>query len=236
MTTSKPKNPQEIILTCQERWQTPCPTYAEGKDSKTTDNGLLIDLYGALLSAAESGVLDTAQKIITAPSLDRLQHVQSMTGSTDFRPTKVAHELNQFINSEVPFIWEELPSFDDFQKNELTRELIPKIATTFFDTNNEVAASGLLFFLFPMLPVFSYRPSVSFTADVEIKGYKEFHRLASKHYRLIKPALDNIPKPEAQFGNTEEQTLINDLLAQTDWWQRRIFNETLNDMAQHTTS
>lgn len=230
MNNPQPKGPQEIISSCQNDWQNPCATYAAGDDIDSSENALLVNLYGALITAAETTGLDADQAVIDVETLEILQHMQNMT-DMPFDASEITAKLNGFIRSEVHYIWQEIPTFDEFEKNELALEFIDKVANLFIP-QNDIAASIIMFYLFPMLPILEYQPNVPFADGVKIDKYEDFHRLALKNYRHIKPALSKIAtKPAAHYGSAEQQNQIKQLLEQTDWWQRRIFNQTLRDSA-----
>ena len=50
---------------------------------------------------------------------------------------------------------------------------------------------------------------------------------AAAAYQQLAPVLCSLPQPVPAFGSPGQQALIRQLLEETDWWPRRLFEELL---------
>lgn len=215
------------------RWQTPFPGFASGHDPRSSDNALLALLYGGLVHAAGHEWLNAGRRLIDRTYIEILWQVQALTKLRTCRPEQVSAALDNFIQGSLSQHWDSLPTLDPVTKRELAEAWVDRIATTCFGSlRSEAAASRLLFYLCPMLPVFNLSRGHLLALEqlghaVADDSYASYARSAQAAFRELAPMLGSIPAPASDHGTPAQQTLIRDLLDDSDWWSRRLFDELM---------
>jgi hypothetical protein len=223
-----------------ERWQTPCPTFTSGHDPRTTDEGLLGLTYGGLLQASRYEWLNAGRRLIDKTYIDMLWHVQGLIRWRTPRPEQIAADLDNVIRARIAPAWRDLPGMNVDRKRALAGEWVEAAARECFGSQaSEVAASRLLFFLCPILPVFNLsRGHLEALRRLghEVAGtsYREYAAAAWSAYANAAPRLATLDRPEPTFGNERQQAVVREVMAGTDWWQRRVFDKALRQLVAGT--
>lgn len=212
------------------RWQTPFPGFASGHDPRTSDNALLTLLYGGLAHASDHDWLNAGRRLIDKTYVEMLWQVQALGEMRTCRPEQVSAALDNFIQGTLRDHWDALPALDPAARQELAGTWVTEIAKTCFGSlHSELAASRLLFYLCPFLPVFNL--SRGHLLALEQLGqpctddsYAGYARSANAAYRVLAPELDPLPRPTPGFGDPAQRALIRRLLKESDWWPRRLFD------------
>jgi hypothetical protein len=218
------------------RWQAPFPGFTSGHDPRTSDNALLALLYGGLANAADHEWLNAGRRLIDKTYIDMLWHVQALTDMRTCRPEQIAAALDSFVLGTVSSHWVGLTSLASREKEILAIHWVEEVARTCFGSlHSEPAASRLLFYLCPMLPVFNLSRGHLHALDELGHGcandsYAAYALSANAAYRRLMPSLSCFSRPSTAFGNPVEQALIQRLLQESDWWPRRIFDALLLEM------
>lgn len=216
------------------RWQTPFPGFASGHDPRTSDNALLCLMYGGLAHAADHDWLNAGRRLIDKTYIEMLWQVQALDNMRTCRPEQISAALDNFIQGTLSQHWDILPALDTAAKHELAAAWVAEIAQGCFGSlHSEPAASRLLFYLCPMLPVFNL--SRGHLLALEQLGYgcvndsyAAYADSADPAYRHLAPLLRATPPPVPGFGNPAQQALVARLLNDSDWWPRRVFDELMH--------
>ena len=215
------------------RWQNPSPAFASGYDPRTSDNALLVITYGGLAHAADHDWQNAGRRLIDRTYIDILWQVQGLSRIRACRPEQTAAALDGFIRDRVKPTWTELQTLGETGKSALAAKWVDRFARHGFGSlSSEAAASRLLFYLCPMLPVFHLsrghllalrRLGRATSGD----GYKAYAGTAASAYRELLPALQSMPRPVPMYGDPSQRALLRRLLETSDWWDRRVFDEWL---------
>ena len=217
------------------RWGQPYAGFASGHDRRTSDQGLLTLLYGGLEHAANYHWLNAGRRLIDKTYIDMLWHVQGLTDLRSVRPEQIAAALDPFIIDVIRPAWRDLPYLADSERLEISISWVEQMAGRCFGSvYSEAAASRLLFFLAPMLPVFNQSRGHHMALDKvghrpADQGYQAFAQAAGAAYRDLLPRLLDHPSPDPSIPDPRQGELLNRLLEQTDWWTRRVFDEYLGE-------
>ena len=216
-----------------ERWDRPFPGFTSGHDPRTSDQALLTLFYGGLEHAARYDWLNAGRRLIDKTYVDMLWHVQDLTNMRTCRAEPIAAALDAFIGDTIKPVWASLADLSHAQRfATATRWVEQMAARAFGSVHSEVAASRLMFYLLPMLPVFNLSRGHQLAlarighepADNSYAGYAQ---AAGAAYRALAPTLSALPRPQAHFGDTDQQAVIQRMLDDSDWWARRVFDEML---------
>lgn len=224
------------------RWNRPFPGFTSGHDPRTSDQALLALVYGGLDHAARYDWLNAGRRLIDKTYIDMLWHVQDLTNMRAIRPEQIAAALDGVIEDTVKPVWSNLHDMQEEERFTTAAVLIDQMASRCFGSvRSEVTASRLAFFLFPMLPVFNLSRGHLLALDElghspDSDGYRAYAQAAAVAYREIQPELRALPHPAVSAADSRQSALINDLLDQTDWWTRRIFDEYLRGFLHHTVT
>lgn len=219
------------------RWSDPFPGFASGHDRRTSDEGLLGVTHGGLDHAARHDWLNAGRRLIDKTFIDMLWHVQGLTGLRGIRAEQVAADLDTFIDRLVKPAWHGLPHLSADERaltsNLWTEEMA---AHCFGSLYCESAASRLLFFLVPMLPMFNLSRGHRMALDrlghgPRQPGYRAYAHAAASAYHEYLPRLAELPGPSVRDAERAKGALMSQLLSQTDWWTRRVFDEYLRGLA-----
>jgi hypothetical protein len=215
------------------RWQNPSPAFASGYDPRTSDNALLVITYGGLVHAANHDWQNAGRRLIDRTYIDILWQVEGLSRMRACRPEQTAAALDGFIRDRVEPTWTELQTMGETGKSALAAEWVDHFAHHGFGSlSSKAAASRLLFYLCPMLPVFNLSRGHLLALErlgYAAKGdhYPAYARAADSAYRGLLPALRSMPRPAPVYGEPAERALIRQVLETSDWWHRRVFDEWL---------
>jgi len=202
------------------RWQRPHPDFASGHDSRSSENGLLNLFYGSLARAARYEWLNAGRTLVDKTYLRILWTSCEMTPvATTF--DQLASNLDGFIRNEITPRWEQMDELDHDQRHQLAIELVERAAQEVFPGNpNWQAASMLLFFLCPQLPVFPWHPSLHALSNSDTAtDYLAYHQPCRQLLARRLPHSGSAPK--AEQGDERQCKEIDQRLSRGDWWQRR---------------
>jgi hypothetical protein len=215
------------------RWQNPSPAFASGHDPRTSDGALLALTYGGLAHAADHDWQNAGRRLIDKTYIDILWRVQGLARMRACRPEQVAAALDGFVRDQVRPVWTELKDQAGTGRSALAAAWVQQFARQGFGSLiSEAASSRLLFYLFPMLPIFNLsrghllalqRLGHAATGD----DYHAYAQAAGNAYRALLPALQLVTRPTPPYGDPAQRTLISRVLASSDWWARRVFDEWL---------
>ncbi|WP_156948453.1 hypothetical protein [Marinobacterium jannaschii] len=203
------------------RWQQPHPDFASGHDMRSSENGLLNLFYGSLEHAARYQWLNAGRTLVDKT------YLRILWSSCDMAPVattydQLASNLDSFIRDRISAHWEQLDELDHDQRHQLAIELVEQAAIAVFPGNpNWRAASMLLFFLCPQLPVFAWHHELQSpqSDSQEPAGYAGYHAYCRQ--RLAQKLPHSATPPAAVQGDERQCKLIDRLLSRGDWWQRR---------------
>ena len=221
------------------RWNRPFPGFTSGHDQRTSDRGLLTLLYGGLEHAARHEWLNAGRRLIDKTYVDMLWHVQGLTNMRVSRPEQIAAALDRFIADTVRPGWTDLPGLSDDERLLTSISWVEEMAGQCFGSmHSEPAASRLLFFLVPKLPLFNYsRGHLLALAKMghlpHTENYRGYAQAADSTYRELLPELGRLPLPNATAENDTDRDLIDDALQRSDWWSRRVFDAYLRGLPEH---
>ena len=216
-----------------QRWESPFSGFAAGWDKRSSDNALLHLFYGGLVHVAHYDWLNAGRRLIDKTYVDILWHVQDLLDLKARTPEQIAAALDGFISGTLKEMWDSLTSDDRQTSLGLSRNLVQQLADEGFGSvRSERAASRLLYFLLPMLPVYNLCP-----AHVEVlkshgyqpcsDDYAGFSEVSEQAFQKLLPRLEGYAPPCPVFGSESNQMLIEKLLNETDWWHRRLFHACL---------
>lgn len=219
------------------RWQSPYRGFASGFDTRTSDNALLVQIYGGLNHAANHEWLNAGRRLIDKTYINMLWHVQSLLPMSACSPESISAALDNFILEHIRPIWLALPKLSDSKKQDLAESLAKQAATALFGSlKSEVAASRLLFILCPTLPI--YNLSLGNQLALRTLGYAPadnsypaFVQSCNAGCKSIIQQIESLALPQPAFGSLSEQALISELLHDHDWWTRRVFDALLQQIA-----
>jgi hypothetical protein len=215
------------------RWDRPFPGFASGHDRRTSDQGLLTLTYGGLAHAARYQWLNAGRRLIDKTYVDMLMQVQGLSDLRSVRPEQIAAALDRFIVDLVQPVWADLAQLSEAERLETAISWVEYLAGNGFGSIYvEHAASRLLFFLCPMLPVFNLGQDRLLALNAEghppeRPDYRAFAQAAAAAYRAHLPQLATLPPPVPSVADPQQNGLIADLLVHSDWWSRRVFDAYL---------
>lgn len=211
----------EITRTILDAWHNPNPRVGGGFDGRSSDSGLLVTLYGSLEKASRYHWLNAGRTLVDKTYLGLLLQAKdiNIVGVTQHDMSPV---VELFVRQQLIPIWNELNQpISEERANLLAVNLVEIAANDLFGSEvNERAASWLLFYLCPQLPIFPMTHSVS-----SIEHYKQHHQQSSTQYVMRKLALTP-EELDACYGGYKEHRLIEHVLLNSNWWQRYWFIST----------
>lgn len=221
------------------RWNQPFPGFTSGRDPRTSDQALLTLLYGGLEHAARYDWQNAGRCLIDKTYVDMLWHVQGLTNMRVTGPGQISAALDGFIVATVRPRWQDLTQLSPDEGMEIATAWVEQMAAQCFGSvYSELAASRLMSFLFPMLPVFNFSGGHLLALErlghtAAIKGYRGFAQAAAVAYREAFPVLRRLTIPPVSFSDPQRGPLIKHLLADTDWWPRRVFDAYLRKLVHN---
>ncbi|MEH6471552.1 MAG: hypothetical protein V7752_09880 [Halopseudomonas sp.] len=215
------------------RWSHPHPGFASGQDPRSSDNGLLGLFFGGMEHAARYQWQNGGRTLIDKTYLSILWAAQQLEGlSISFE--ELASNLDSFIRQQLSERWEELSELDHEARHQRAIELVTLASTELFGSQrNDSHASTVLLFICPQLPIFPYSDShrtaiQALFPQQPIQDYADYHRACRKLLAFNLPRIAAMPTPL-----TETTAIIsNAVLAQTDWWPRRVLAQQLLNNSQ----
>ncbi|HEY5717205.1 MAG TPA: hypothetical protein VIS52_01860 [Motiliproteus sp.] len=215
--------------TLLQRWNNPHPDFASGQDQRSSDRGLLELLYGSMEHGAHFNWHNAGRTLIDKTYLAILWAAQGLAPlSISFE--QLAACLDAFIRDELAPEWESLAELEHETRHQRTLELVNAASVRLFGSQpNPTAASQLLLFLCPQLPLFPYsekhRHALERLAPAHtINNYADYHRACRTQLAIRLPALQ--PDRTAVQASTHNPEL-NRLLQHSDWWSRRLLAEQI---------
>lgn len=215
-----PQAPHTALL---HYWQQPHPDFTSGKDARSSENALLVLMYGGLEKAARYGWLNAGRTLVDKTYLRILWMTQQLA-PTGVSFDELASRLDGFIRRELQPRWDNLDGLEHDSRHELAQALVEQLQAQVFQSTDQLeSATTVLFFLCPQLPVFIYTKAPGAQTE-PATDYPRWHQ--SCRQRLI-PLLPRAcsSTPSAHYGTAQEQQLITRLLSQTDWWPRRLLSQ-----------
>ncbi|UTW11372.1 hypothetical protein [Marinobacterium rhizophilum] len=215
--------PQAPATAPLQSWHQPHPAFTSGKDARSSENALLVLMYGSLDKAARFDWLNAGRTLIDKTYLRILWATQGLE-PTGISFDELASRLDGFIRTELQPRWDSLAELDHDGRHELAQLLLEQLQVQVFQSPGQLeSATSVLFFLCPQLPVFLCRDAANTEAEAVI-DYPGWHQSCRQRLALLLP-LSCSSAPSARYGTAQEQQLITRLLAQSDWWPRRLLAE-----------
>lgn len=215
------------------QWSTPCSQVGTGFDIRSSENGLLTMMYGSLERASHFGWLNAGRTLVDKTYIQLLWQAKQLP-SFGLTHHDIATQLELFIRAHLQPIWVDIDTITLVKKQKLANSLINIAASTLFgDRHQEQAASWLLFYLCPQLPIFpvTHRLLNAISQSHTLTSIKESHQtvdynnnqIATRYLYEKSQPLNHYVLPTASYGNEKEQTIINTMLINSDWWSRYCF-------------
>lgn len=214
------------------QWSVPCPRAGTGFDIRSSENGLLTIMYGSLERASHFGWLNAGRTLVDKTYIQLLWQVKQLPyfGLTHH---DIATQLELFIREHLQPIWADIDKITVIKKQKLASRLINIAASTLFgNRHQEQAASWLLFYLCPQLPIFPIihhllnATSQNHTVTYSKKPHQTvnyYNKISSRYLYEKSQSLNHYILPTVNYGNEKEQTIINTMLINSDWWSRYCF-------------
>ncbi|SFU09904.1 hypothetical protein [Pseudomonas marincola] len=189
----------------RNHWQRANPRFATGNDPRSSDNMLLLLLYGSLHKAAGYGWQNAGRTLIDKTYLRILAQCTQLD-MHGLSADELAARLDGFIRREVAPRWETLSQSAAEKGPELAQQLLVSASDALFDGSDECrATSQILFYLCPRLPILPNHPQPVAQTD-QLRELPIFAR------------------PQCFAGDTQQQVFIRQLIESSDWWPRRVLS------------
>lgn len=215
--------PQAPYATILQYWHQPHPAFTSGQDARSSENALLVLMYGSLEKAARFGWLNAGRTLIDKTYLRILWATQGLeSAGTSF--DELAARLDGFIRTELKSRWDDLDKLEHEERHQLTLHLVEQMQTQVFQSSERLnCTTWLLFFLCPQLPVFPYANTRRASCD-----YGAWHPECRQRLINLIPRFCN-KTPKSCHGSAQEQQVVTRLLAQGDWWPRRMLAQQMRN-------
>ena len=226
---------EQAAAAALHRWEAPFPGFTSGGDPRSSDNALLVLTYGGLEHAARHDWLNAGRRLIDKTYIDILWHVQQLTDMRACNAERIAAALDDFIRTQIAPKWASFGTLPTKDKGRLATNWVEHLAANAFGSlQSEPAASRLLFYLCPMLPVFNFSRGHLIALEhlgfpISEPRYRTFATTAEHVYRELSTTLNTTTYPTPYFGDTEQHQLVRNLLDHSEWWPRRVFDQLLRD-------
>jgi len=219
------------------KWNEPNPEWTSGFDVRSSENNLMLSFYGAIINAEAHEWLNAGRRLIDKTDISMLWQAKQLTAMTAVTSERIAASLDDYLQRYIAEQWNELSQLNEEDKAIRADAFITKASNDLFGSlNSKVAASQLLFFMFPQLPIYpfsqghqkslkqlGYSLSSNSYQDYSI-AFKQLLHDVQHHFE----ALELLP---SKTGNTKQLQLITDMLKQSDWQQRRLVDEVIRNHA-----
>lgn len=223
-------------------WHDPSPLVGSGFDIRSSDNALLAIMYGSLEHAAQFGWLNAGRTLVDKTYIHILWQAKRLPAK-GITHHDIAPLLELFVRQHLEPIWPQLTRLgrDNRPNNHANKtaiELVSNAAATLFGSSyQEQAASWLLFYLCPQLPIFpvtdAVRSAIAARTSAPIEDYAGYQQMCSKLLHEIKPEL-KFPIAAAHYGSVKQIAMIDQLLCHSDWWLRHCFTMALPHRIEKT--
>ncbi|MGB0467997.1 MAG: hypothetical protein ACPGF7_10795 [Pontibacterium sp.] len=209
-------------------WSLPDPLVGSGHDARSSENGLLTILYAGLERASQLEWLNAGRTLVDKTYVNILWQAAELP-SIGVTSQRIASELDAFVRAHLQPLWLKLEHLSHEEKHSLSVSLVETCAGKVFGSGyHEEAASWLLYYLCPQLPVFPMSETLNASLNTGLNqtetsgSYKHYHQRCRQYYSLLLPHLHSTT-PKAAYGNPREIDIVNQVLKGSDWWQRRCF-------------
>lgn len=199
-------------------WHQANPLVGSGQDSRSSENGLLTIFYGNLERASQYEWLNAGRTLIDKTYISILWQAAKLP-AIGVNSHEIACALDSFIRQRLQPLWAELDDLSHDAKHQLAIELVQEAAAQLFGSHTQtIAASWLLYYLCPQLPVFPL------PVNIEQSGvtYADHHQQCRARLKQVLPKIHS-SAPKAHFGNEKEKRIIDQVLNSSDWWLRYCF-------------
>jgi hypothetical protein len=210
----------------RQAWQQPHPAFASGNDARSSENALLLQLYGSLVKAAGCGWQNAGRTLVDKTYLRILKDCSGL----DFQGLSVdelAARLDGFIRQELAPRWGQIAESRGAEGLPLATELLDACSLALFASAQvHRATRQLLFYLCPQLPLLPCPSDSQQSSDEQLQAYQ-----------TLLPQLPVLPRPQQFAGDAQQQALIRQLIEGSDWWRRRVLAAWQVEIAQtHCTA
>jgi len=212
-------------------WSTPCSQVGSGFDSRSSENGLLVIMYGSLERASHFGWLNAGRTLVDKTYIHLLWQAKQVP-SFGLTHHDIAPQLELFIRAHLQPRWDEMKGLTPNEAEQLAIDLVRLAASDLFGScYQEEAASWLLYYLCPQLPIFPIsacfqkainQPQAIKHVDDIPQSYESYYRACQARYNKL-PSQTHGDYPTASYGNNQAQVIIEQLLINSDWWSRHCF-------------
>lgn len=222
---------ENAALLISNNWATPSPLVGSGHDARSSENGLLSIMYGSLERASRFDWLNAGRTLVDKTYINILLQAAELDAN-GVTTTELASRLDAFVRAELEPLWAEFEGLEHDPKHQLAVELVDKCAATVLGSGHQPeAASWLLYYLCPQLPVFpmhaALKAELAAKQDLTVDSdYADFHAACRRQFARALPHIHS-PAPAALYGDKRELEIINQILRGSDWWQRRCFLQHL---------
>jgi len=203
----------------KKEWSQPSSLVGSGFDIRSSDNALLTILYGSIERAALYDWTNAGRTLVDKTYLHILWQAKKIP-NYGLSHHEIAPNVERFVREQLQPIWPQINQLTQDhrcdQAIELSTSLVTLAAQRLFGSNpQEEAASWLLFYLCPQLPIFPLNPQLLTATN---SGDYISHNKACA--QLLLTSLPSIAQPQVTYGRENEQAMITKLLHQSHWWQR----------------
>lgn len=215
-------------------WYSANTKVGTGFDRRSSNNGLLAIMYGSLERAHHFNWLNAGRTLVDKTYIQLLFQAKQLPviGVTHH---DIALQLELFVRANLQPIWADIDKMNIVKKQEITIRLINIAASTLFGSRHQAqAASWLLFYLCPQLPIFPISDHLHYALIQNnavtpsdkpyqaIDCYQDYQVSAQALYEKLQPLI-YCAQPTASYGNAKEQAIVNSILMNSDWWKRHCF-------------
>jgi len=223
---------EKAAISAQLAWKTPFPGFTSGHDLRTSTNALLVEFFGNLINASEHEWQNAGRRIIDKTFISMMMHVHSLSAIKSVTPERISASLDNFLQKEVAKHWKEI-SRNQFSNRDLTLKWRKQLSITLIGSNPaDSFTSYLMFYMLPSFPVIPVSQGSLIALGISLDTpISLIHEIVYENFDHFKARYANSDKlrvpPEPIFGTDREISMINELLLNTDWWQRNIFHHYL---------
>lgn len=211
-------------------WLHPNTLVGTGDDKRSSEDGLLTIFYGTMANAAQLQWNLSTSTIIDGAYLKILWQAINLEPLTS-TDQDIAAALQVFILTEIEPLWEEFDMMSHDEKHEQAIRLIKLASVRLFGTEKqERAASWLLYYLLPQLPIFPMNKALCIAVtklqhQEKALSYVDYHATCRNQLSRLLPYIHSgSPTPaKSAFGTKEERKFVDDALKNGNWWQRCCF-------------
>ena len=194
-------------------WSQPNKNFTSGFDPRSSVNALLVLMYGGLQHAASHNWLNAGRRLIDKTYIQILLNTQGDDPLDIPTADSIAVQLDDFILKQLAPRWLQIINPATAEKHKIADELVSNATKSLFGSQpNNLAARIILSYLCPHLPIYP------FSSELD----KHLISRCQNTIQNQQTFLNNMPLPEAIYGQTDQVNAINNMLKHSDWWQRHI--------------